>query len=94
MLHLLNSKCTIMKLTPQEIEQKTIEVLAEEFEGDPSAMLPDAPMMETLDLDSLDIVDVVVLVDKTFGVTLKREDFATVHTFQDFFSLIGQKLND
>ena len=37
---------------------------------------PDAPLMQTLELDSLDLVDMVVLIDKNFGFTVTAKDFA------------------
>lgn len=51
------------------------------------------PLLETLDLDSLDLVDVVVLVDKNFGVTLTGPDFKELKTFQDFYDLIISRTN-
>ena len=49
--------------------------------------------METLDLDSLDLVDVVVLVEQNFGITLVGGDFVGIKTFEDFYNLICTKLN-
>ncbi|MCQ4762328.1 phosphopantetheine-binding protein, partial [Alistipes onderdonkii] len=48
---------------------------------------------ETLDLDSLDLVDVVVIVDKNFGVTLTGPDFKELKTFRDFYDLIISRTN-
>ncbi len=75
-----------------EIIEKINAVLAEEFEVDASIITPDAPLMETLDMDSLDLVDVVVLVEQNFGVTLKGEDFVGMSTFQNFYDLIFGKM--
>lgn len=80
-------------MTNDEIIKKTAEVLAEEFEADPALITPDAPLMETLDLDSLDLVDVVVLINQHFGVTLKGPDFVGIKTFQDFYDLIIARIN-
>lgn len=81
-------------MTEQEIIAKINEVLADEFEADESTIVADAPLMETLDLDSLDLVDVVVLIDNNFGVTLTGPDFVGVVTFQDFYGLIIRKVNE
>lgn len=78
----------------QEIIDKINIVLAEEFEADSSKFLPDDLLMDTLQLDSLDLVDVVVLIDNTFGVTLIRKDFVEIKTFQDFYDLIIRKINE
>ena len=62
-------------MTEQELIEKIDTVLADEFEVDRTTITPEAPLLETLDLDSLDLVDVVVIVDKNFGVTLTGPDF-------------------
>ncbi len=80
-------------MTEQEIITKINEVLADEFETDIDVITPEAPLMETLELDSLDLVDVVVLIDTNFGVTLKGPDFVGIVTFQDFYDLISRKIN-
>ena len=80
-------------MTNEEIKAKIKEVLAEEFEIDPSAITPEGDLKEVLGLDSLDLVDVVVLVEQNFGVTLKGPDFVGVRTFEDFDKLIISKLN-
>lgn len=73
--------------------EKINAVLAGEFEVDPAIIAPDAPLMETLDMDSLDLVDVVVLVEQNFGITLKGEDFVGMSTFQNFYDLVIGKMN-
>ena len=68
--------------------------MADEFEADASTIAPEVSLMETLDLDSLDLVDVVVLIDNNFGVTLVGTDFVGIKTFQDFYDLIIKKVNE
>jgi len=67
--------------------------LAEEFEVEESEITPEASLKETLGLDSLDLVDVVVLVEQHFGVTLKGQDFVGIKTFNDFYELLNRKIN-
>lgn len=69
-------------------------VLAEEFEIDESLIAPDKPLMETLDLDSLDLVDMVVLIEQNFGFKLTAEDFAGMVTFQNFYDFVYNKVED
>ena len=80
-------------MTIEEIIEKAIVVLAEEFEVDSTEITPEASLKDTLDLDSLDLVDVVVLVEQNFGVTLTGPDFIGVVTFQDFYELLNRKMN-
>lgn len=80
-------------MTKEEIIEKAREILAEEFEIDVNSITPDASLKDTLGLDSLDLVDVVVLVKQNFGVTLSGPDFVDVKTFSDFFELLDRKIN-
>ena len=80
-------------MTLEEIIEKASEVLAEEFEIDPATITPDASLKDTLGLDSLDFVDVVVLVEQHFGVTLTGPDFVGIVTFKDFYDLLNRKIN-
>lgn len=80
-------------MTIDEIVAKATAVLAEEFEIDESSITPDASLKETLGLDSLDLIDVVVLVEQNFGVTLVGPDFIGIKTFRDFYELLNRKIN-
>jgi acyl carrier protein len=76
----------------KELEAKTIHFLSEEFEVDPASILPEAPLKETLALDSLDYVDLVVVIEQNFGFKVKGEDFMKLHTFKDFYDHIEAAL--
>ena len=75
-------------MTNEEIIEKIRTTLAEEFEIDIELIQADAPLMQTLELDSLDLVDMVVLVEQNFGFNVTGQDFATIKTFQDFYDLV------
>lgn len=76
-----------------EIIEKTNEFLVEEFEVDADTISPEADLRETLDLDSLDYVDLVVVIESTFGFKVKPEDFVNIQTFEQFYSYISTKVN-
>ncbi|MDO6758582.1 acyl carrier protein [Tamlana sp. 2_MG-2023] len=75
------------------IVEKINDFLVDEFEVDADAITPEANLKETLDLDSLDFVDLVVAIESNFGVKLKGEDFINVNTLEDFYNLIENKLS-
>ena len=77
-----------------EVVNKINDFLVDEFEVDASEITPEANLKDTLDLDSLDYVDLVVFVEENFKVKLTAEDFQTVVTFDDFYNLILKKIND
>jgi acyl carrier protein len=66
--------------------------LVEEFEADGSTLQPDANMHRTLDLDSLDYVDLVVLIEENFGFKMTAEDFKEVQTFSQFYEFVAERL--
>lgn len=68
------------------------EFLIDEFEVDGTAISPEAILKDTLELDSLDYVDLVVTVESNFGVKLGEADFVGIATFQDFYDLIENKI--
>ena len=68
----------------QEIEEKVREFLIEDLEIDEEKIQPEARLKEDIGIDSLDFVDIVVIVEKKFGFKIKTEDMAKVKTFNDF----------
>lgn len=72
----------------EEIIEKINSFLAEEFEIDADKMLPQANLRETLDLDSLDYIDLVVVIESNFPIKVKPEDFVNILTFQDFYDYV------
>jgi acyl carrier protein len=74
------------------IVEKIDNFLIDEFEVEEEEIAPEANLKETLELDSLDFVDLVVAVESNFGVKLVGEDFINITTLQDFYDLIERKL--
>ena len=77
----------------EEIIAKINEFLVEEFEVEADKIQPEANLKETLNLDSLDYVDLVVVIESNFGFKVKGEDFINIKTFQDFYNYIDSKVN-
>ena len=72
----------------EEIIEKINTFLADEFEIDADKMVPAANLRETLDLDSLDYIDLVVVIESNFQIKVKPEDFINIVTFQDFYDYV------
>ena len=77
-----------------EIIEKTNEFLVEEFEVEGDKISSDAHFHETLDLDSLDYVDLVVAIESISDVKLGKEDFNEVVTFRDFYNVLERKIKE
>lgn len=71
-----------------EIITKTNAFLVEEFEVAPESITPGADLKATLELDSLDYIDLVVALEGSFGFKVKPEDFQDIATFQDFYDYV------
>lgn len=79
-------------MTKQEIIAKVNNLLVEEFEIEESLLTPNASLKSDLEIDSLDFVDIVVLIDREFGFKPKAEELKTVKTLQDFYDYIEAHL--
>jgi acyl carrier protein len=80
-------------MTNTEILEKIHEFLVEEFEVDAEKLVPEANLKETLGLDSLDYIDLVVVIENNFSFKVKPEDFTKIATFQDFCDYIISRVN-
>ncbi len=76
-----------------EIEEKVREFLIEDLEIDEEKITADAKLKEDLGIDSLDFVDIVVIVESKFGFKIKPEEMAGVDTFNKFCDYIQTKVN-
>ena len=76
----------------QEIEEKVREFLIDDLEIDEEKIKPEARLKEDIGIDSLDFVDIVVIIEKVFGFKIKTEDMAKVKTFNDFCDYIEKKI--
>lgn len=81
-------------LNPTEVIEKINAFLVDEFEVEETELVPDANLKETLDLDSLDYVDLVVVIENTFGFRVKPEDFKGILTVQNFYDYILSRLGE
>ncbi|TDE10288.1 phosphopantetheine-binding protein [Dyadobacter psychrotolerans] len=81
-----------VKMSLEEVIEETRDFLSEEFEVDRDLILPQNSLKDTLDLDSLDYVDLVVLIEENLNIKISGEDFKGIVTFEDFYGLVQQKL--
>ena len=79
-------------MTKQEIIDKVNALLVEEFEIAEELLTPEALLKQDLEIDSLDFVDIVVLIDREFGFKPKAEELKTVKTLADFYTYIERSL--
>lgn len=76
-----------------EIEEKVRNFLIEDLEIDEEKITPDALLKEDLGIDSLDFVDIVVIVERNFGFKIKPEEMKGVDSYSKFCDYIETKVN-
>jgi len=79
-------------MTREDIIAITIQFLAEEFEIDPNVVIPENHLQQTLDLDSLDYVDLVVVIEENLGFKPTKEHFEGIVTFNDFYDFAEKQV--
>jgi len=80
-------------MTQIEIAEKIIPFLAETFEIEVDLIKPEANLRETLQLDSLDYIDLVVIIENNFKFKVSIEDFPNIITFHDLYCYVNFKVN-
>jgi acyl carrier protein len=70
------------------IVNKVNEFLIDEFELDADQLTPDALMKDDLDIESLDFVDIAVIIEKDFGLKVTSEQMVKIKTLDDLYNFI------
>ena len=79
-------------MTRTEIDEKVREFLIDDLEIDEEKIAPEALLKDDLGIDSLDFVDIVVIVERKFGFKIKPEEMADVKTLAQFCDYIESKV--
>ena len=79
-------------MTRTEIEERVKAFLIDDLEIEEENIFPEAKLKEDMGIDSLDYVDIVVIVEKNFGFKIKPEEMANVKTLSQFHDYIQSKV--
>ena len=77
----------------EEIISRINQLLVEEIEIDEEKISPAADLKKDLEIDSLDFVDLFVIIERNFGVKMKAEEMADIKTLQDFYDYIIKRVH-
>ncbi|MBC8319437.1 MAG: acyl carrier protein [Bacteroidetes bacterium] len=72
----------------EEITEKVNQFLIEEFELEESQLVPEAMMKDDLDIESLDFVDIAVIIEKEFGLKVTSDDMVKIIKLEDLYNYI------
>jgi acyl carrier protein len=79
-------------LTRERVVQIINDFIQEEFEVDKSKIVPSADLKSTLELDSLDYIDLVVVMEKNLHIKVDPADLIDIHTIEDLYSYVVGKM--
>ncbi len=79
-------------MTREEIIEQVNGLLSEEFEVEQSEFTPDANLKDTLQLDSINLVDLIALVQVTYKITIPVNELHQIQTFNNLYNYIEQHL--
>lgn len=75
-------------MTREEIISRINPRIAEEFELEELVITPDAVIYDTLDLDSISLIDLVGIVQTLFRIKLEKNELEQIKTFNDLYDYI------
>ena len=80
-------------MSKEEIIEKVNGFLIEELEIDEEKIRPEARLKEDIGIDSLDYIDIVVIVHRIFGFKIQSGELANVSTLNQFYDYVDSRVN-
>jgi len=74
-----------------DVAQKVRDIVAELLEVDPALVTPEASFKETLEADSLDLVELLMAFEDEFGTPIPDEDVKQIVTVGDAVAYITKR---
>lgn len=78
-------------MSRDEVVVKVNDFLIDEFELEEEQLTPNALMKEDLDIESLDFVDIAVVIEKQFGLKVTSEQMVKIKKLEDLYNFILER---
>ncbi len=78
-------------MASEDTVRRVKDLIAESLGVNPSEVKPEASFIDDLGADSLDIVELVMAIEKEFGIEIPDEDAEKISTVQDAVDYISNK---
>jgi acyl carrier protein len=75
-------------MSRDDVVVKVNDFLIDEFELEKDQLVPDALMKEDLDIESLDFVDIAVIIERDFGLKVTSEQMLKIRKLEDLYNFI------
>jgi acyl carrier protein len=79
-------------MTKSEIFARVRDILEESFELDSAAIVPQAHLVNDLDLDSIDAIDLAVGLQSEVGLDVAEEELQAIRVVEDIVNLVYSKV--
>ncbi|HZX63175.1 MAG TPA: phosphopantetheine-binding protein, partial [Bacteroidales bacterium] len=77
----------------EEIIKRINQLLIEEIEIDEAQISPAADLKKDLGIDSLDFVDLFVIIENNFGFKMKAEKMSDIKKLDDFYTYVIRRVH-
>ena len=81
-------------MSRNDVVEKVNDFLIDEFELEEEQLVPDALMKDDLDIESLDFVDIAVIIEKQFGIKVTSEQMVKIKKLEDLYNFILERLKN
>jgi len=81
-------------MSREEVVKIVDNFLIEDIEVEPGKISETASLKDDIGVDSLDFVDIVVIVERNFGFKINPEEMAGITTLGQFYDYIANKVSD
>ena len=78
-------------MADKTIEEQVKEIIVEQLSVNAEEVVPDASFVDDLGADSLDLVELIMVMEEKFGQEIPDDDAAKLQTVQDAISYINEK---
>ena len=78
-------------MSREDIENIVNDFLIDEFEIEEDAISGDAKLIEDLGIESLDFVDIAVIIEKEFGLKVTSEQMVKIKKLEDLYNFILER---
>jgi acyl carrier protein len=76
--------------TREQIIAEINAKMADVFEIDEATITPEATISETLELDSISLIDLIGIVQVNYGIKITKNELPAIKTFKDLYDYIEQ----
>jgi acyl carrier protein len=78
----------------REIIETVNHFLVDEFEIEPGLIKDSTLLKDELEIESLDLVDIIVMIEKEFKFKIKPEEIVKVRTMNELYDFIEAKVKN